>query len=45
MMCAEPLMERFGQSGMLRASLAPYNTLEECKFFMTALHRAVNMLR
>lgn len=45
MMCAEPLMERFGQSGMLRASLAPYNTLEECKLFMTALHRAVNMLR
>ena len=45
MMCAEPLMERFGQSGMLRASLAPYNTLEECKLFMTALHRAVSMLR
>ncbi|MDY2706345.1 MAG: SufS family cysteine desulfurase, partial [Candidatus Cryptobacteroides sp.] len=24
-MCAEPLMERFGVSGMLRVSLAPYN--------------------
>ena len=28
-MCAEPLMERFGVSGMLRVSLAPYNTIEE----------------
>ena len=45
MMCAEPLMARFGQSGMLRASLAPYNTLQECEIFIAALHRAVSMLR
>lgn len=45
MMCAEPLMARFGKSGMLRASLAPYNTLQECEIFIAALHRAVSMLR
>lgn len=45
MMCAEPLMARFGQSGMLRASLAPYNTIQECEIFIAALHRAVSMLR
>lgn len=45
MMCAEPLMTRFGVTGMLRASLAPYNTLQECEIFITALNRAVSMLR
>ena len=28
-MCAEPLMDRFGVTGMLRVSLAPYNTMAE----------------
>lgn len=45
MMCAEPLMKRFGQTGMTRASLAPYNTLEECEIFTKALDKAVLMLR
>lgn len=44
-MCAEPLLRRFGQTAMLRVSLAPYNTLAECETFMTALRRAVAMLR
>lgn len=44
-MCAEPLLRRYGQTSMLRASLAPYNTLAECEAFVAALHRAVNMLR
>ena len=44
-MCAEPLLNRFGQTSMLRASLAPYNTLAECERFVAALRRAVNMLR
>lgn len=44
-MCAEPLLRRFGQTSMLRASLAPYNTLAECEAFVKALRRAVNMLR
>ena len=45
MMCAEPLMTRFGVTGMLRASLAPYNTLQESEIFIAALNRAVSMLR
>ena len=44
-MCAEPLLRRYGQTSMLRASLAPYNTLPECEAFVAALRRAVNMLR
>ena len=44
-MCAEPLMERFGVSGMLRVSLAPYNTIEEVEYFGQALDRSVGMLR
>ena len=44
-MCAEPLLNRFGQTSMVRASLAPYNTLAECEAFIAALRRAVKMLR
>jgi len=44
MMCAEPLMRRYGQTGMLRASLAMYNTAEEVDYFLKSLKRAVNML-
>ena len=44
-MCAEPLLRRYGQTSLLRASLAPYNTLQECETFAAALRRAVNMLR
>lgn len=43
-MCAQPLMRRFGVSGMLRASFAPYNTLDEARSFVAALERAVAML-
>ncbi len=43
-MCAEPLMDRFGVTGMLRASLAPYNTMEEAEYFVKCLDRAINML-
>ena len=43
-MCAEPLMDRFGVTGMLRASLAPYNTIEEAEYFINSLERAVGML-
>ena len=44
-MCAEPLMDRYGVTGMLRASFAPYNTLAEAEFFIKSLHRAIQMLR
>lgn len=43
-MCAEPLMDRFGVTGMLRASFAPYNTMDEAVFFIKSLHKAVSML-
>ena len=43
-MCAEPLMDRFEVTGMLRVSLAPYNTIEEVEYFVKALEKAVKML-
>lgn len=43
-MCAEPLMDRFGVTGMLRVSLAPYNTMEEAEYFVRSLDRAIDML-
>ena len=43
-MCAEPLMSRFGVTGMLRVSLAPYNTMEEAEYFVKCLDKAINML-
>ena len=43
-MCAEPLMDRLGVTGLLRASFAPYNTLEEAQRFVQCLHRAMDML-
>ena len=43
-MCAEPLMDRMGVTGMLRASFAPYNTLEEAKYFIECLNKAIGML-
>lgn len=44
-MCAEPCMDRFGVTGMLRLSLAPYNTLEEAEYFIKSLDKAVKMLQ
>ena len=43
-MCAEPMMDRFGVTGMLRASLAPYNTMEEAESFIKSLEKAIDML-
>lgn len=44
-MCAEPLMNRFGVTGMLRVSLAPYNTMEEAEYFVECLNKAIGMLK
>ena len=44
-MCAEPCMARFGVTGMLRLSLAPYNTMEEAEYFIKSLDKAVKMLQ
>lgn len=43
-MCAEPLMDRFGVTGMLRASFAPYNTMDEAAYFIKSLNKAIDML-
>ena len=43
-MCAEPLMDRFGVTGMLRVSFAPYNTLQEAEYFIASLDKAIKML-
>ena len=44
-MCAEPLMDRFGVTGMLRASFAPYNTMQEAEYFVSLLLKAIKMLQ
>lgn len=44
-MCAEPCMDRLGVTGMLRLSLAPYNTMEEAECFIKSLDKAVKMLQ
>ncbi len=45
LMCAEPVIRHFGVSGMVRASLAPYNTMEEAEYFIKCLDKAINLLR
>ena len=42
--CAHPLMQRYGVSGTLRASFAPYNTEAEVDAFVEALHKAKSFL-
>ena len=41
--CAQPLMDRLGVLGTVRASFALYNTLEEVDAFIDGLERVVNM--
>ena len=43
-MCAEPLMDRCGVTGMLRVSFAPYNTMQEAEYFVKCLNKAISML-
>lgn len=43
--CAQPLMERLGIPGTVRASFAAYNTIEEADAFVDGLKRVVSMLR
>ncbi len=43
--CAQPLMERLGIPGTVRASFAAYNTVEEADAFVSGLKRVVEMLR
>lgn len=43
--CAQPLMERLGIPGTLRASFACYNTMAEVHAFVKALNRAIAILK
>lgn len=43
--CTEPLMNRFNVPGTARASFAFYNTFEEIDVFISAVRRAVKMLK
>ena len=43
--CAQPLMARYGVTGMVRASFAVYNTLDEVDRFIAATRRVADMLR
>ena len=43
-MCAEPLMDHLGVTGLVRVSFAPYNTLEEAEYFIKSLNKAIEML-
>jgi cysteine desulfurase/selenocysteine lyase len=42
--CAQPLMQRFGIPGTVRASFAMYNTKEEIDKMMIGLQKAIKML-
>ncbi len=44
-LCTEPLMDRFGIPGTVRASFAIYNTKEEVDYFIYSLKKVINMLR
>lgn len=43
--CTEPLMDRFGIAGTVRASFAFYNTKDEIDVFVNALKKAIEILR
>ena len=43
--CAQPLMERLGVPGTVRASFAVYNTMAEIDAFIAALNRVLPILR
>ncbi len=42
--CAQPLMESLGIEGTVRASFALYNTLDEAKAFVAAIHRILPLI-
>ncbi len=43
--CAEPLMDRFGVTGMCRASFAMYNTEDEVDKLVEGVKKAIKMLK
>jgi len=43
--CTQPLMDRFGIEGTVRASFAAYNTLDEIDYFVEAVNDIVKKIR
>ncbi len=43
--CTQPLMQKFGLPGVVRAAFAIYNTLEEVEVLIAGTQKAVKMLR
>ena len=43
--CAQPLMERLGVPGTVRASFAVYNTFEEADIFINSLRKVASMFQ
>jgi cysteine desulfurase/selenocysteine lyase len=43
--CTQPLMKRYGLQGTTRVSFAVYNTEQEVRYFIDALHKVLKMLR
>jgi cysteine desulfurase/selenocysteine lyase len=43
--CTQPLMQRYGISGTVRASIGPYNTAEDIDILTQSVQRAAKMLR
>ncbi|MBO4571850.1 MAG: SufS family cysteine desulfurase [Bacteroidales bacterium] len=44
LMCAEPLVRKYSENGLLRISLLPYNTMDEAEYFLECLDRTLKML-
>ena len=44
-LCAEPVMQHYGVTGMVRASIGMYNTSEEIDLFCEGLHRVAKMFK
>jgi cysteine desulfurase / selenocysteine lyase len=43
--CTQPVMNRFGIPGTVRASFAMYNTMDEIDIMLAALNKAIKLLR
>ena len=43
--CAQPLMQRFNVSGMVRLSFAPYNTIQEIDYFIEKLKEIISTIK
>jgi len=43
--CAQPLFDRIGITGTIRASFAVYNTIAEIDYFIESLNKTIKMFR